>query len=215
MIDDFDDHIRELPFSFYFDNLFTGIPALLQLKSLGCNATGTIRENRLPNSCPLKQKKKITKKLGRGYMAGKSVHGSHLHLTNWVDNSVVSVASTVYGMNPITKALRYSAEQKAKVEVPRPFVVAKYNQFMGGVDRMDQNISLYRIGIHGKKWWSSIFTWSARYDNLNHWPRCIPSRRRCAEVNCEACPKTICSKCNVGLCIKCFESYHSLEKFKQ
>lgn len=272
MIDDFDDHIRELPFSFYFDNLFTGVPALLHLKSLGYNGTGTLRENRLPNSCPLKQKKKETAKLGRGYMASKSIKGSDIHVTKWVDNSVVSVASTVYGMNPITKAQRYSAVEHKKVEVPRPLVVAKYNQSMGGVDRMDENVSLYRIGIHGKKWWSCIFTWmidaalqnawqlhrvahpemphldfrreitlyycrhygvlpkstgnrkrkasegdaaSARFDNLKHWPRNIPKRRRCAGETCKASPSTICAKCDVGLCIPCFESYHSLEKFKQ
>lgn len=272
MIDDFDDPVRELPFSFYFDNLFTGIPALLQLKSLGYNGTGTLRENRLPNSCPLKQKKKETAKLGRGYMASKSVQGSDIHVTKWVDNSVVSVASTVYGMSPVTKALRYSAVEQKKVEVPRPLVVAKYNHSMGGVDRMDENISLYRIGIHGKKWWSSIFTWmidvsiqnawqlhrvacpempqldfrraitlyycrhygvppkstgnrkrkiserdpeSVRFDMLNHWPRNIAKRRRCAEKTCKSSPNTICAKCDVGLCIKCFESYHVIEKFKQ
>lgn len=252
--------------------MFTGIPALLQLKTLGFNATGTIRENRLPNSCPIKQKKKETKKLGRGFMTGKSVEGLNLHVTKWVDNAVVSVASTVYGMSPVTKALRYSSEKQSKIEVPRPFVVAKYNQFMGGVDRMDQNVSLYRIGIHGKKWWSTIFTWMidvaienawqlhrvanpemrqldfrreitlyycrhygvppkstgnrsskksendlkcARFDNINHWPRCIPKRRRCAGETCDAAPKTICAKCDVGLCIKCFESYHCIEKFKE
>ncbi len=275
MIDDFEEHIRALPFSFYFDNLFTGIPALLQLKALGYNGTGTIRENRIPNGCPLKQNKKAkneTKKLGRGFMAGKSVDGLDIHLTKWVDNSVVSVASTVYGMKPITKALRYSSDEQKKVEVPRPLVVAKYNQHMGGVDRMDQNISLYRIGIHGKKWWSCIFTWmidvaiqnawqlhrvahpempqldfrreitlfycghygvppkstgnrlskisekdskSTRYDNQSHWPRSILNRRRCAKETCNGTPKTICVKCDVGLCIKCFESYHSLEKFRQ
>lgn len=272
MIDDFDDNVRALPFSFYFDNLFTGIPALVQLKSLGYNGTGTIRENRLPKSCPLKQDKKQTAKQGRGFMTSKSIEGLDIHLTKWVDNSVVSVASTVYGMNPVTKALRYSSADQKKVEVPRPLVVAKYNQCMGGVDRMDQNISLYRVGIHGKKWWSCIFTWmidvalqnawqlhrvafpdlpqldfrreitlfycrhygvppkstgnrkrkmsecdskSIRFDNISHWPRCIPKRRRCAADNCHASPKTICGKCDVGLCTKCFESYHTFEKFKQ
>lgn len=128
MIDDFDEHIRALPFSFYFDNLFTGIPALLQLKSLGYNGTGTIRKNRLPNGCPLKEDKKQTAKQGRGFMIGKSVDGFDIHVTKWVDNSVVSMASTVYGISPVTTALRYSSAEKKKVEIPRPLVVAKYNQ---------------------------------------------------------------------------------------
>lgn len=271
MIDDFDDGVRALPFSFYFDNLFTGIPALGHLKFLGYNGTGTIRENRLPKGCPLKEKKKETIKRGRGFMTSKSIEGLDIHITQWVDNSVVRVASTVFGMDPITTALRYSTVEKKKVEVPRPFVVSKYNKSMGGVDRMDENVSLYRIGIHGKKWWSCIFTWmidvciqngwqlhriahpempqldfrreialyycghygvppkstgnrkrkielddysSLRYDNLSHWPR-RSKRRRCALETCKSSMRTMCGKCNVGLCIDCFESYHSLEKFKQ
>lgn len=31
---------------------------------------------------------------------------------------------------------------------------------MGGVDRMDQNVSNYRISVRKKKWWWSIFTWT-------------------------------------------------------
>jgi len=30
---------------------------------------------------------------------------------------------------------------------------------MGGMDRMDQDINQYRIGIRGKKWYWSILTW--------------------------------------------------------
>lgn len=204
-------------------------------------------------------------------MTSKSIEELDIHVTQWVDNSVVRVASTVFGMAPMTTALRYSKVEKKKVEVPRPFVISKYNKSMGGVDRMDENISLYRIGIHGKKWWSCIFTWmidvsiqngwqlhrvahpempqldfrreialyycghygvppkstgnrkrkiesddysSLRYDNLSHWPR-RSKRRRCALETCKSSMRTMCAKCNVGLCIDCFESYHSLEKFKQ
>lgn len=169
MIDDFDDDVRALPFSFYFDNLFTGIPALAHLKSLGYNGTGTIRENRLPKGCPLKEKKKDVVKKGRGFISSKSIEGQDIHVTQWVDNSVVRVASTVFGRHPTTPALRYSAIEKKKVEVPRPFVVANYNKNMGGVDRMDENVSLYRIGIHGKKWWSCIFTWMVDVCIQNGW----------------------------------------------
>lgn len=169
MIKDFQNDVRSLPFSFYFDNLFTGFPALIHLKLLGYNGTGTIRENRLPKSCPLKQKKKETAKLGRGYMISKSIDVEGIHLTKWVDNAVVSVASTVYGKDPTATVQRYSSIEKKKVEVDCPLVIAKYNKHMGGVDRMDQNISLYRIGIHGKKWWYGIFTWFIDAAIQNAW----------------------------------------------
>lgn len=56
MIDDFTDEVKGLPFSFYFDNLFTSFPLLIYLKSCGYNGTGTIRENRIPSSCPIEHK---------------------------------------------------------------------------------------------------------------------------------------------------------------
>ncbi|KAJ6640351.1 PiggyBac transposable element-derived protein 3 [Pseudolycoriella hygida] len=145
MIDDFDESVRALPFSFYFDNLFTGIPALNHLKSLGYNATGTIRENRLPEGCPLKEKKKVSMKRGRGYMTSKSIKGADVHVTQWIDNSFVRIASTAFGMKPLATAVRYSSVKKKK------------------------NISLYRISIHGKKWWSSMFTWMTDACIQNAW----------------------------------------------
>lgn len=42
----------------YFDNLFTGFPLLCHLRERGYGATGTMRENRLPKSCPITDKKK-------------------------------------------------------------------------------------------------------------------------------------------------------------
>ena len=30
---------------------------------------------------------------------------------------------------------------------------------MGFVNRMDQNVAKYRIGIRMKKWWCSLFSW--------------------------------------------------------
>lgn len=61
MIDDFSPEVQNLPFCFYFDNLFTSFHLLTYLKARGYNATGTIRENRIPKSCPI-QHKKILKK---------------------------------------------------------------------------------------------------------------------------------------------------------
>lgn len=38
-------------------------------------------------------------------------------------------------------------------------MIGEYNKYMGRTDLMDQNISTYRIGIRGKKWWWPIFSW--------------------------------------------------------
>lgn len=76
-----------------------------------------------------------------------------------MDNSVVTIASNANGVQPSQQVKRYSREKKAKVAVNQPLLVAKYNANMGGVDRMDQNISKYRRAIRGKKWYSFLFTY--------------------------------------------------------
>ncbi|XP_049313796.1 piggyBac transposable element-derived protein 3-like [Bactrocera dorsalis] len=139
MIDDFTPAVQNLPFSFYFDNLFTSVPLLVYLKARGYTATGTIRENRLPKSCPIEHKK-ILKNKERGHIESTKLKEANIFLTKWNDNAVVSIASTTYGANPVTNAVRYSQKQKKFIDVPRPLVIKEYNKYMSGVDRMDQNV---------------------------------------------------------------------------
>lgn len=53
-------------FHIFFDNLFTSIPLLVELKSRGIKATGTLREFRVPKNCPLTISEKM-KKEPRGF----------------------------------------------------------------------------------------------------------------------------------------------------
>ncbi|KAG7295626.1 hypothetical protein JYU34_021902 [Plutella xylostella] len=46
---------------------------------------------------------------------------------------------------------RWCTVNKEKTEVKIPLLFQNYNKGMGGVDELDQSISLYRIGIHCKK----------------------------------------------------------------
>lgn len=59
----------------------------------------------------------------------------------------------------MTKVRRYSQAQKKHILVDRPAAFGKYNDSMGGTDRMDQNVANYRIIIRSKKWYWPIFTW--------------------------------------------------------
>lgn len=168
MIDDFPPEWRELPFSFYFDNLFTSLPLLNYLKARGYNGTGTIRENRIPSSCPLPDKKEF-KKEARGKSISSKVQGTTIRVTKWMDNAVVTMASSCNGIELKAKAPRYSKQARSRITVDQPYVVAQYNKYMGGVDRMDQNVSLYRTAYKGKKWWSIIFTWLLDVCLQNAW----------------------------------------------
>ncbi|KAI5707426.1 hypothetical protein M8J77_002326 [Diaphorina citri] len=50
---------KKLQYCLYFDNLFTGMNLLHQLKEIGILGTGTIRENRLPKECKIISSKEI------------------------------------------------------------------------------------------------------------------------------------------------------------
>lgn len=163
--------VQNLPYKFYFDNLFTSLSLLSHLKNRGFHATGTIRENRIPKSCPLLSKKEL-KKQKRGYYISSIEKNHGVILVKWVDNSVVTVASTLHGVNPITTVNRYSSLEKKIVQVSRPSAIGNYNEYMGFTDLMDENIAQYRISLRSKKWWWCLFTWMLDLAMHNAWILC-------------------------------------------
>ena len=86
--------------------------------------------------------------------------GEGIALTTWNDNTVVLLVSTVDPVMHIVKTTCWIAEDAQKKQVDQPFMVFQYNYFMGGVDRMDQNIDNYRMGVRSKKWWSPGFAFT-------------------------------------------------------
>lgn len=159
---------KQLKYSFYFDNLFTSLNLLVHLKERGYEGTGTIRANRIPKSCPILRKKEMERKQ-RGIVDSTISKEDGLIVVAWKDNSVVYVASTCYGVQPRDWVKRYSAAEKKIITVSRPNLIRAYNQYMGGTDRMDEDIANYRIGIRGKKWYWSIFTWLLDSAMHNAW----------------------------------------------
>ena len=47
--------------------------------------------------------------------------------------------------------------RKKSISIPQPNVLNVYNKYMGGVDRIDQNISCYMVNLRSKKWWWPLF----------------------------------------------------------
>lgn len=168
MLDELPVEVKDLPYSLFFDNLFTGFPLLAYLKLRGYNGTGTIRENRIPTSCPLPRKIILAKK-ARGHFESTKMTGTDIRLTKFVDSAVVCMASSCFGIEPKTTASRFSKETGKIVNFKRPYVVSEYNQNMAGVDRLDQNVAKYRIAYRGRKWWMSIFTWLIDVCVQNAW----------------------------------------------
>ena len=161
-------HIKDIPLRFYFDNYFTGLPLVNHLREMNYGATGTIRDNRIPKSCPLKSTNEM-KKCQRGALdvVVDSIH--KVLLVRWKDNATVTVVSNISPVYPLENASRWSAKEKKKITVSQPHTIKDYNTYMGGTDRMDQNINCYRISIRKKKWWWPIFSWMVDTTIQNCW----------------------------------------------
>lgn len=44
-----------------------------------------------------------------------------------------------------------------------------YNKYMGGTDRMDEDIARHRIGVRSKKWYWPLLTWLVDTGIHNAW----------------------------------------------
>ncbi|KAG8240399.1 hypothetical protein J437_LFUL002542 [Ladona fulva] len=72
--------------------------------------------------------------------------GEGIVITKWLDNSVVVVASTAYGVAPLMKVKRFCRKQKKIIQLSQPYAISQYNKHMGGTDRMDEDVNSLRIG---------------------------------------------------------------------
>ena len=71
----------------------------------------------------------------------------------WHDNKCVTLASNFSDVSMGKPVKRYDSKSKEFIEVPCPEMVNAYNLFMGGVDKNDMLIALYRSTMKPKKRW--------------------------------------------------------------
>ncbi|XP_039967497.1 piggyBac transposable element-derived protein 3-like [Bactrocera tryoni] len=149
--------ISKLPsdnhYSFYIDNFFTSLRLLDEVSQMGHVITGTLRANRTEGA-PLKDIKEM-KKTSRGSHHHITDLSSNITLVRYNDNNIVTIASTESGVHPIGKVKRWCGNKRVDVDQPHCYLL--YNKYMGGVDRLDQNVGKYRISIRLKRWyWQMI-----------------------------------------------------------
>ena len=159
----------DVPFKIYCDRFFSSVKLAEILKSKRFGYNGTIKSNRTEKA-PLIDSKEMAKR-PRGSFDFCLEQGEGIALTTWNDNTVVLLASAVDPVMPIVKTTRWIAKdaQKKKETVDQSFMVSQYNHFMGGVDRMDQNIDNYRMGVRSKKWWWPLSAFTADASLHNAW----------------------------------------------
>lgn len=90
-------------------------------------------------------------------------------LVKWFDNRSVVLASNFVGVGDEDEVQRWNQKEKQYVKVKRPEVVKKYNKAMGGVDKLDQLISLYRIDIRSRKWTLRMISHAFDVAVVNSW----------------------------------------------
>ena len=166
LIDELSEDVVSSPFRFYFDNLFTGMNQLYNLKSLQFGAAKTIRQNRIPKKCPIMDSNKMKKKPRGTYDYASN---GRVTIVKWKDNQVVSITSTAQGYAPLSTTGRNSRLERKRIQVSVPRVFLEYKKAMGGTDQMDGNVPKYRTGIRSKKWWWPIFTWLIDVSIHNAW----------------------------------------------
>ncbi|KAI5693351.1 hypothetical protein M8J76_013589 [Diaphorina citri] len=64
---------------------------------------------------------------------------------------------------------RYKASDREFIQIPRPFIVEEYNNFMGGVDLSDMLLEIYRIDIKNRKWYLRLVYYVIGVAIVNSW----------------------------------------------
>jgi len=105
----------------YFDNFFTSLHLLDNLTARGVGAAGTLRSNRT-DRCPLIPPSEMKKK-DRGHIDHRYDKRGKVIVIRWHDNSPVTIASNVYGVQPVDKAKRWSNATKKEIQVTQPAAV--------------------------------------------------------------------------------------------
>lgn len=134
----------------YCDNYFTSLPLLQELLEKGVFVAGTIRANRL-ETCPLKSEKQLNL-CGRGIADSYVTEVKKIVVVQWYDNKSVNMASNFVAIEPEDEVKRWDRKKGAYVMVKRPAIIRLYNSSMGGVDKNDFLIALYRTFIRSRKW---------------------------------------------------------------
>ena len=82
---------------------------------------------------------------------------------------MVTIASNQRSDLPVGQAKRLSMSQKKTISIPMAKLVREYSAHMGGVDRLDQNVSACSAGLRGKKWYFPLISYFLNVCSNNAW----------------------------------------------
>lgn len=152
----------------FADDFFTSLEVVRYLKSQNCRYTGTAREDRIGKPALTSAKDLGKADVPRGIFEYLTTDDGILAL-RWKDNKVVTMLSNDLGVEPVSTCLRYSKETKKKEEVLCPKVIKSYNANMGGIDKSDMLVHLYRTPMKSKRWYMRLFAYCLDLSLCNAW----------------------------------------------
>jgi hypothetical protein len=82
--------------------------------------------------------------------------------------------------------------------VDSPSVIQKYNKYVRGVDRFDENVDRFRFGLRSKKWWFPLFPFGIDTACQNAWNLVKNSDAGKDFTYCICCSAVVKTYC--GLC---------------
>ena len=165
-------------FKLFFDNWFTSFRLICALKEVGILSVGTVRHNRLPK-CSFKNDNEL-KREGRGSCDYRTDTKNNVFAIRWYDNKSIHLVSSYKGKEPTDVVKRWSASDKAYIDVQRPAIVKEYNSFMGGVNLHDMLVALYRTNIGVKRGYLKIVYQIIDMCIVNAW---LLYRRHCLQLS--------------------------------
>ncbi|KAL3224703.1 hypothetical protein MRX96_049448 [Rhipicephalus microplus] len=122
----------------FFDNWFSSLPLVDELKRKGFLSAGTVRVDRT-EKCPLAPDATL-KAQRRGSVNFRVDEDSNIGVIKWFDSNSVHLVSSYAGVQPTDLCKWWNSKEKRSIDVPRPFTVKEYNACMGGVDLVDMLI---------------------------------------------------------------------------
>ena len=166
------------PAGIYADNFFTSLDLVRHLQKKGIRYTGTARDNRIGKPCLRTNDDMGHTSVKRGEVDYCASDDGIIAL-KWKDNKVVTLLSNDKGVAPMGTVKRYCKDTKKRDPISCPSVILSYNAHMGGIDKSDMLVSLYKTPMKSKRWYLRLFAYCIDVALVNAW---LLYRRDCGSL---------------------------------
>ena len=108
-------------------------------------------------------------KEGIGSVDYRTDEEKNIAVYGWYDNKRVIKAFNYIGADEGDTCNRWEKKTKTMIDAPRPTIVKTYKAFMGGVDKADMMLALYKTMLRTRKWYLRIAFHAMSMSVVNAW----------------------------------------------